>query len=99
MLDTPRLVTRHQSRRRPPACRWQVKCRSGGAVHIGADSGQGRSSGGLSVGGDAVGVPAGVLCFRPTFFIALAMGLLCGRTSRGQIFVWGGHNQDGCWRV
>ena len=30
MLDTPRLVTRHQSRRRPPSCRWQVKCRSGG---------------------------------------------------------------------
>ena len=41
--------------------------------HIGADSGQGRSSGGLSVGGDAVGVPAGALCFRPPFFIALAM--------------------------
>ena len=41
--------------------------------HIGADSGQGRSSGGFSVGGDAVGVPAGALCFRPAFFIALAM--------------------------
>ena len=41
--------------------------------HIGADSGQGRSSGGLSVGGGAVGLPTGVLCFRAAFFIALAM--------------------------
>ena len=35
--------------------------------HIGADSGQGRSSGGLSVGGDAMGLPTGVLCFRAAF--------------------------------
>jgi hypothetical protein len=41
--------------------------------HIGADSGQGRSSGGLCVGGDAVGLPAGVLRFRAAFFIALAL--------------------------
>ena len=41
--------------------------------HIGAESGQGRSSGGLSVGGDAVGLPTGVLCFRAAFFIALAV--------------------------
>jgi hypothetical protein len=52
--------------------------------HIGADSGQGRSSGGLSVGGDAVGVPTGVLCFRAAFFIALAVDFsVVGRAAVG----------------
>ena len=52
--------------------------------HIGADSGQGRSSGGLSVGGDAVGLPTGVLCFRAAFFIALAVDFsLAGRAAVG----------------
>jgi hypothetical protein len=32
-------------------------------------------------------------------FHCLGDGLLCGRTSRGQIFIWGERNQDGCWRV
>ena len=52
--------------------------------HIGADSGQGRSSGGLSVGGDAVGLPTGVLCFRAAFFIALAVDFsVAGRAAVG----------------
>jgi hypothetical protein len=52
--------------------------------HIGADSGQGRSSGGLSVGGDAVGLPTGVLCFRAAFFIALAVDFsVAGRPAVG----------------
>ena len=52
--------------------------------HIGADSGQGRSSGGLSVGGDAMGLPTGVLCFRAAFFIALAVDFsVAGRVAVG----------------
>jgi hypothetical protein len=39
--------------------------------HIGAVSG--RSRGGLSTGGDGVGLPTGVLCFTAAFFIVLAM--------------------------
>ncbi len=50
--------------------------------HIGADSGQGRSSGDLAAGGDPVGLPAGDLCFKPAFFIALAIGSsAAGRTA------------------
>ena len=52
--------------------------------HIGADSGQGRSSGGLSDGGDAVGVRTGILRFRAAFFIALAVDFsVAGRAAVG----------------
>ena len=52
--------------------------------HIGADSGEGRSSGGLSVGGDAAGLPTGVLCSRAAFFIALAVDFsVAGRVAVG----------------
>jgi hypothetical protein len=52
--------------------------------HIGAVSGKARSRGGLSTGGDGVGLPTGILCFKAAFFIALAMDFFAaGRAAVG----------------
>ena len=75
------------------------KCRSDDAVSHRSRFGPGVKLRGLVCRRGRGGSSYWRFVLQGRLFHCLGDGLLCGRTSRGQIFIWGERNQDGCWRV